>query len=33
VVTDEELNPSYIIPTVFHPEVHNAVAAAIAGTD
>ena len=31
-VTDEELNPSYIIPTVFHPEVHLAVAAAIAGT-
>ncbi|WP_460848456.1 malic enzyme-like NAD(P)-binding protein [Nocardioides ultimimeridianus] len=31
VVTDEELNPSFIIPTVFHPEVHTAVAAAIAG--
>ncbi|GAB3861219.1 NAD-dependent malic enzyme [Nocardioides maradonensis] len=31
VVTDEELNPSFIIPTVFHPEVHAAVAAAIAG--
>jgi len=33
VVSDEELNPSYIIPTVFHPEVHTAVASAIAGTD
>ncbi|HWU23585.1 MAG TPA: NAD-dependent malic enzyme [Nocardioides sp.] len=31
VVTDEELNASFIIPTVFHPEVHTAVAAAIAG--
>ncbi|MCL2611735.1 MAG: NAD-dependent malic enzyme [Nocardioidaceae bacterium] len=30
VVTDAELNPSYIIPTVFHPDVHTAVAAAIA---
>jgi malate dehydrogenase (oxaloacetate-decarboxylating) len=30
VVSDAELNPSYIIPTVFHPEVHHAVAAAIA---
>jgi malate dehydrogenase (oxaloacetate-decarboxylating) len=29
-VSDAELNPSYIIPTVFHPEVHHAVAAAIA---
>ncbi|WP_435770019.1 NAD-dependent malic enzyme [Nocardioides sp. SYSU DS0651] len=31
VVSDEELNPSYIIPTVFHPEVHHAVASAISG--
>ncbi|WP_232677383.1 NAD-dependent malic enzyme [Nocardioides sp. R-C-SC26] len=31
VVGDEELNPSYIIPTVFHPDVPKAVAAAIAG--
>jgi len=31
VVSDEELNPSFIIPTVFHPEVHHRVAAAIAG--
>jgi len=29
VVTDEELNPSFIIPSVFHPDVHKAVAAAI----
>lgn len=32
VVTDEELNASYIVPTVFHADVHHAVAAAIAGT-
>jgi malate dehydrogenase (oxaloacetate-decarboxylating) len=31
VVTDEEINPSFIIPSVFHPEVPKAVAAAIAG--
>jgi len=31
VVTDEELNPSFIIPSVFHPDVAKAVAAAIAG--
>jgi malate dehydrogenase (oxaloacetate-decarboxylating) len=28
-VTDEELNADYIIPSVFHPEVHGAVAAAV----
>ncbi|TIC89377.1 NAD-dependent malic enzyme [Nocardioides sp. GY 10113] len=31
VVTDDELNASYIIPSVFHPDVHHAVAAAISG--
>ena len=31
VVKDEELNPSFIIPTVFHPDVQHAVAAAIRG--
>ena len=31
VVKDEELNPSFIIPTVFHPDVPKAVAAAISG--
>ena len=31
VVTDEELNPSFIIPSVFHPDVPKAVAAAISG--
>ncbi len=31
VVTDEELNRSYIIPSVFHADVTDAVAAAIAG--
>jgi malate dehydrogenase (oxaloacetate-decarboxylating) len=31
VVKDDELNPSFIIPSVFHPDVHTAVAAAIAG--
>ncbi|MBS4752679.1 NAD-dependent malic enzyme [Nocardioides sp. zg-ZUI104] len=31
VVTDEELNASFIMPTVFHPEVHHAVATAISG--
>ena len=29
VVRDDELNPSFIIPTVFHPDVPGAVAAAI----
>jgi malate dehydrogenase (oxaloacetate-decarboxylating) len=33
VVSDEELNASFIIPTVFHPDVHQAVAAAIRGSD
>ena len=31
VVTDEEINPSYIIPSVFHADVAEAVALAIAG--
>ncbi|WGL52218.1 NAD-dependent malic enzyme [Nocardioides sp. BP30] len=31
VVSDAELNPSFIIPSVFHPDVHTAVANAIAG--
>jgi malate dehydrogenase (oxaloacetate-decarboxylating) len=30
-VTDEELNSSFIIPSVFHPDVPRAVAAAISG--
>ena len=30
VVTEEELNPTYIIPSVFHPEVTSRVAAAVA---
>ena len=30
VVRDEELNASFIMPSVFHPEVHHAVASAIA---
>jgi malate dehydrogenase (oxaloacetate-decarboxylating) len=29
VVTDEELNPAYIVPSVFNPEVTKAVAAAV----
>ncbi|WP_370250290.1 NAD-dependent malic enzyme [Nocardioides sp.] len=29
VVTDEELNPTFIVPSVFHPDVAGAVAAAI----
>jgi malate dehydrogenase (oxaloacetate-decarboxylating) len=29
VVTDGELNASYIMPSVFHPDVHKAVAAAV----
>ena len=32
VVTDEELHASFIIPSVFHPDVPKAVAAAIRGT-
>jgi malate dehydrogenase (oxaloacetate-decarboxylating) len=31
VVQDDELNPSFIIPSVFNPEVPKAVAAAIRG--
>jgi malate dehydrogenase (oxaloacetate-decarboxylating) len=31
VVTDEEINPFFIIPSVFHPDVPKAVAAAISG--
>jgi malate dehydrogenase (oxaloacetate-decarboxylating) len=31
VVSDAELNPSFIIPSVFHHDVHSAVAQAIAG--
>ena len=31
VVTDEELHPSFIIPSVFHPDVAKTVAAAISG--
>ncbi|WP_110180886.1 NAD-dependent malic enzyme [Nocardioides solisilvae] len=33
VVTDDELNPSFIIPTVFHPDVPHAVARAIRGLE
>ncbi len=33
VVKDDELNPNFIIPTVFHPDVPQAVAAAIRGSD
>jgi malate dehydrogenase (oxaloacetate-decarboxylating) len=32
VVTDAELNAHYIIPSVFHADVHNAVAAAVRDT-
>jgi malate dehydrogenase (oxaloacetate-decarboxylating) len=32
VVKDDELNPNFIIPTVFHPDVPGAVAAAIRGS-
>ncbi|HEY6738988.1 MAG TPA: NAD-dependent malic enzyme [Actinopolymorphaceae bacterium] len=32
VVTDDELNPNYVIPSVFHPDVHNAVAQAVRTT-
>jgi malate dehydrogenase (oxaloacetate-decarboxylating) len=31
VVTDEEINPNFIIPSVFNPAVPKAVAAAIRG--
>jgi len=31
VVDDDELNPSFIIPSVFHPDVPQAVAAAVRG--
>ncbi len=31
VVRDDELNPSFIIPSVFHPDVPKAVAAAVRG--
>jgi malate dehydrogenase (oxaloacetate-decarboxylating) len=31
VVTDEEINPNFIIPSVFNPAVPQAVAAAIRG--
>ena len=31
VVKDDELNPNFIIPTVFHPDVPKAVAAAVSG--
>ena len=31
VVKDDELNPNFIIPTVFHPDVPKRVAAAISG--
>ena len=31
VVKDDELNPNFIIPTVFHPDVPKKVAAAISG--
>ena len=33
VVKDDELNPNFIIPTVFHPDVPNAVAAAVRATE
>nr|WP_238342210.1 NADP-dependent malic enzyme [Actinopolymorpha rutila] len=29
VVTEDQLNANYVIPSVFHPDVHNAVAAAV----
>ena len=32
VVSDEELHPSFIIPSVFHPDVAKRVASAISGT-
>ena len=33
IVSDEELNASYIIPSVFHPDVAKRVAAAISGKE
>jgi malate dehydrogenase (oxaloacetate-decarboxylating) len=33
VVNDDELNPNFIIPSVFNPDVPKAVAAAIRGAD
>ena len=33
VVTDSELNASYVIPSVFHPDVHDRVAAAVRDAD
>jgi len=33
VVKDDELNPSFIIPNVFDPEVPKRVARAISGRD
>jgi malate dehydrogenase (oxaloacetate-decarboxylating) len=33
VVTDDELNASFIIPSVFHPDIAKRVAAAVAGKD
>ena len=29
VVTDAELGPNYLVPSVFHPDVTTAVAAAV----
>jgi malate dehydrogenase (oxaloacetate-decarboxylating) len=29
VVSDDELNAAYIVPSVFHADVHHAVAAAV----
>jgi malate dehydrogenase (oxaloacetate-decarboxylating) len=29
VVSDDELNPAYITPSVFNPAVHSAVATAV----
>ena len=29
VVTDDELNPAYVVPSVFHADVHHTVAAAV----
>ena len=32
VVADDELNPTYIVPSVFHPDVSNVVAEAVKRT-
>ena len=32
MVTDDELNAHYIIPSVFHADVHQAVATAVRDT-